>query len=376
MARAPSASTQAAVAEVARDLSLTAFVQRVAIIFAMLIGALVVWKLSKVLLLGFAAVLVSLSLHAIADPLRKWGLGRLWALLAAILIIAAVTAAMVWIFGSEAQVQIHALSHLIPKAWADLQARLAGTWLGDMLEHEINGAGAPSEVVLAIGSRLFRETASGLATMIIVISTGLYLAFDPHTYVAGSVKLLPPKVRPRGEALMQESGDSLKRWLIGQTLSMAVSALITGLGLWLAGVPAPLALGLLAGVAHFIPVIGPMVAALPGLLLAAVLGPEKLALTAFVYVAATQLHANLFGPLLMRSMVEMPMALTLFAVLALGLLLGPLGIVFATPLAVLANVAIRQLYLKDILGEDIDAAPTNEDGPARKLIKRTLKPSA
>ena len=49
---------------------------------------------------------------------------------------------------------------------------------------------------------------------------------------------------------------------------------------------------------------------------------------------------------------------------------------FATPLAVLANVAIRQLYLKDILGEDIDAVPTSEDGPARKLIKQTLKPSA
>ena len=46
-------------------------------------------------------------------------------------------------------------------------------------------------------------------------------------------------------------------------------------------------------------------------------------------------------PLLLRQMVELPMAVTLFAVLAMGVLLGPLGVLFATPLAVVAYVVVR-----------------------------------
>ena len=56
-------------------------------------------------------------------------------------------------------------------------------------------------------------------------------------------------------------------------------------------------------------------------------------------------------PLVLQQMAAVPMAVTLFAVVAMGLLLGPLGVLLATPLAIVAYVLVRKIYLEGILGE-------------------------
>ena len=129
------------------------------------------------------------------------------------------------------------------------------------------------------------------------------------------------------------------------------------LGLWWVGVPSPLALGVLAGIAQFVPVIGPFVATVPGLILAAVQGPQTFAWATVIYLGSSQFEANVVTPLLLRQMVELPMGLTLFAVLAMGVLLGPLGVVFATPLTVVAYVVVRRVYVEDLLGDRMSHPP-------------------
>jgi predicted PurR-regulated permease PerM len=130
-----------------------------------------------------------------------------------------------------------------------------------------------------------------------------------------------------------------------------------GIGLWFVGVPSPFALGVLAGLGQFVPVVGPMVATVPGLVVAAGQDVETLLWAGVVYLAAAQFEANVFTPLILRQMVELPMAVTLFAVLAMGVLLGPLGVLFATPLAVLAYVVVRMLYVEGVLGDVADSSP-------------------
>lgn len=130
--------------------------------------------------------------------------------------------------------------------------------------------------------------------------------------------------------------------LVGATVSV---------GLWLAGVPSPLALGALAGLAQFVPVVGPMAAAIPGLLIGLSEGMQTFAWAGLVYFLSSQLEANLFSPFVLRSLAELPMAVTLFAVFAMGVLFGSLGVLFATPLALMAYVLIKMLYVEDVLGE-------------------------
>ena len=189
------------------------------------------------------------------------------------------------------------------------------------------------------------------AATLIVVFAGLSLAFHPRTDLGGLLRLAPPGIRPRAEAVLLACGDALNRWLTAQLASMLFIAVTVALGLWLAGVPSPLALGALAGLGQLVPVIGPMVSSVPGLIIAAAAGPTTFLWSCGIYFGAMQVEANLITPLMLQQMVEAPMAVTLFAVLAMGVLFGPLGVLFATPLVVIAYVVVRMVWVEDVLGD-------------------------
>lgn len=308
--------------------------------------------LIDVVLLAFGAVLVALLLNALSAPLvNRLRMPRAVALsvVAAAIVLAAT--AGVWTFGQEALNQLRALADLLPRAWAQTQAALAADPLGRLALAQLQAVKAPDELLLRLAPQITGDLAAGLASTVIVAFAGLYLAYHPTTYLRGAMALVPPAARPKTRALLSASNYALRRWLLGQLVSMTLVGATTTLGLWLVGVPTPLGLGLLAGLGQFVPVVGPMAAALPGLIIALTEGPQTFAWAAVVYVVAVQLEANLITPLVLRHMVELPMALTLFAVLAMGLLLGPLGVLFATPLAILAYLAVKMLYVEGFLGE-------------------------
>jgi len=101
-----------------------------------------------------------------------------------------------------------------------------------------------------------------------------------------------------------------------------------------------------------------MAAVVPGLLVSLEAGPRTFFEAALVYLAASQLEANVITPLVLRRLAQLPMAVTLFAVLAMGVLLGPLGVLIATPLAVVCCVLVKMVYIEGVLGEQSTAGPT------------------
>ncbi len=191
----------------------------------------------------------------------------------------------------------------------------------------------------------------------IIIFAGSYLAFHPETYARGALSLIPRHHRARGAEVLEACRVALTQWLIGQVLSMIFIAVTTSIGLWLIGVPSPLALGLLAGAGHMVPVVGPWITALPGLVIAGAQGPQTFGWALALYFVTSQLESNFLTPLVMRQMAQLPMAITMFAVIAMGVLLGPLGVLLATPLAVVGYILVRKLYLEDVLGERLDPPP-------------------
>jgi predicted PurR-regulated permease PerM len=118
--------------------------------------------------------------------------------------------------------------------------------------------------------------------------------------------------------------------------------------------PAALALALLAGLAEFVPLIGPIVAAIPALLIALSEGVQTALWTLLLYLAVQQVESNLIMPVVQHRVVSLPPAITLFAVVAFGLLFGSLGVLFATPLAVVLFVAVKKLWVSETLGEPTD----------------------
>jgi predicted PurR-regulated permease PerM len=317
---------------------------------------LLIWRLSDVLMMAFGAVLVAALIHALANPLiRRLRVPRATALIIAVAGLILAIAGTIWLFGQQLAIQIVALGDLLPRAWTAVQQQLSTTTIGAYVLDDLQRLKHPDGAVVTYVSQLVRSSASATAATVIVLFAGLYLAFSPNAYLNGSLRLLPMARRERASEILHECGHALHGWLIGSLISMVVVGVSVGAGLWLAGVPTPLALGVLAGLAQFIPVIGPMAATIPGLVVAAGDSPQAVFWASLIYLGSSQVEANLITPLLLRQMVELPMAVTLFAVLAMGVLFGPLGVLFATPLAVVAYVIVRRVYVEDVLGDRLTA---------------------
>lgn len=325
------------------------------VLAAVTLGAILILRLAEVLLLIFGAVLAAVLFHAIAKPLRARRLlsGSL-ALGLAVLFVLAAAGLVVWLFGYAAQSQFEGLSDLLPRAWAGLNERLSASVIGRYFLEGLSGLRRPQGQLLATWAPRFASgAASAAAAVVIIFFAGAFLAFHPKTYFGGALMLAPRRVRPRLEAVGEACGEALRRWLLAQLASMLLVGISVTLGLWIAGVPSPLALGALAGLGQFVPIVGPIAAAVPGLLVALSEGLRTFAWASLVYLLVSQLEANFLTPLVMRQFVAVPMAVTLFAVFAMGVLFGTLGVLFATPLTVVAYVAIRMLYVEDVLGEKL-----------------------
>jgi AI-2E family transporter len=135
---------------------------------------------------------------------------------------------------------------------------------------------------------------------------------------------------------------------------MALIGVLSGLTAWIIGLPSAIALGLIAFAAEFVPYLGPIIAAVPAVLVAATINATALLWTIAAYVIIHQIEGNLFTPLIQRRLVLVPPAVMLLGIVAISLLFGPAAVIFAAPIVVVVFIAVKVLYVRDTLGEDTE----------------------
>lgn len=349
--------------EQTREAGTARYVRHVVIALLLLALALLLRTLASVLLLVFGAILVAVILRAAADPLRRWTrLPGTACVLAVVLLLLLLFAGGGWLFGERISVEASQFLAELPRAWSSVQQRLSESQLGQRALKALDEVSLPqgSDVVSRLAS-FGSAVANAAANLLIVLFAGLYLALAPARYRDGVAMLFPRHRAEQVRSAFDNSGRALRLWLLGQLVSMLTIGVLTGVGLALAGVPSAAALGVVAGIAEFVPLLGPLVAAVPGVILAASAGGDTVLWALAVYVAVQQVESNLVTPLVEKRAVSLPPVLTLFGVLALGVLFGPLGVVLATPLVVVAFVIIKQVYVRDTLGYRTEV-PGEEQG--------------
>jgi predicted PurR-regulated permease PerM len=327
------------------------FVWRVFIVtlFAALVAA--IYMLSDVLLPIFAAVLLSIALRTIAAPFtRLSGIGEPWNVLAAALLIVLVLGGAGWAYGGQLGAQIQYLATALPSLLKTFAEDLK-PWLGGNV---FDGSSLGSLIARAVswGTSIF----GALASLVLVVFGAIYIAVNPATYKQGFIKVMPPPWHGHIEETLRDADVALARWLGSQLIAMASVGTLTGIGLWLVGVPSPLALGLIAGLADFVPYLGPTLGAVPALFLAGAQGFDTLLATIAVIVVVQQVENNIIMPMVARHALSVPPATAVFAVVAMGVLFGPLGLLLGFPLTVVADVVIRRLYVRETLGEPVEIA--------------------
>jgi predicted PurR-regulated permease PerM len=239
---------------------------------------------------------------------------------------------------------------------------------------ELNlGSVADSLKGSAIGSLMLSAFTWGSAIVtaltgfVLVLFGGIYFAAAPDTYRAGFLKLFPEPWQKRVTATVEDSRFALTRWLRAQAIAMVIVGTLTGLGMWLAGVPSPLALGLISALTEFVPIIGPIVGTVPAVLLASTQGWELALWALGVSIVVQQIENNVIMPFIVGRVVELPAAVGLFAVVAIGVVFGPLGLLLGYPLAIALDVAVRRLYVRETLGEKVEIASERTRGSKKKL---------
>lgn len=337
-----------------------AFVRRVLIVIGLGALTLLVWNLSYVFLLAFGAVLVAVVLRAFADVLARWtSLSERWSLTLAGLIIFVAFVGVLALFGAQIRTQIAMVSERLPVA-IDGFARDLG--LGPVTEQLPDMLQGSSSSVVARLAGYGRAFLGGLADFLLVVVAGIYIAANPKIYRDGLVKLFPQSQHERIESSLDAVGEALKLWLGAQLLAMIFVGIAATVGVWLIGLPSPFALGLIAGLLEFVPFIGPILGALPAVLIASTMDGATVLWTVLLFIAIQQVEANVIFPLLGRRMVSLPPALALFAILAAGVLFGSLGLLFGFPLAVVVFVLVKKLYVRETLGEETPV-PGEKENP-------------
>jgi len=319
----------------------------VALAFAAL--ALVIWRLADVVVLAFGGVVLAAVLHALAEPLKRFrGLSPSVRLSIALIGLLGVLALVGWLFGNQVSAQADELQRLLPQQYHQVMAWLGRTQLGRTFVTSFKQSASGARTMGGIGTGLATFLGATLDAILIGF-LGVYFAFDPELYVGGFLRLLPPARRPQVRLALNQAGLSLSKWLRAQLIAMILVGILAGVGLAIIGVPLALVLGGLAALLEFIPVVGPTIFAIPAVLVAFSQGPRVALYAVIVYTAIQQLESNLIIPLLQRWAVKMPPVVGLLAVLAAGILLGPGGIIFAAPLAVVTIELVKHLYVEDTL---------------------------
>ncbi|HLZ01055.1 MAG TPA: AI-2E family transporter [Bradyrhizobium sp.] len=330
------------------------FARAILVLCVVAVAGFAVWELSDVLVLAFAAALLALLLRGLAHELsRRTGMPEPWAVVPVVFTLLGSIVAIGWLFGSQIASQFNLLAKDLPQSLTQLAREFGssswGAWLlGHAQDINLGNAGAP---VAGYVAALFGSVVRTVAYIAVLLFAALYFAAQPTRYVDGLLRLVPASRRAGASEMLELLGTTLRRWLIGQSITMTVVGTLTAIGLALLGVSAPVALGLIAGMFAFVPYVGPILASASGILMATMQGPILMGYVVALYAGIHFLEGNIVNPLVQAEAVELPPVLTLFATVAFGLLLGPVGVLLAAPLAVVLLVAVNAIYIEGILGE-------------------------
>lgn len=338
------------------------FVERLFLTMLVIGVALLLWKLRYIFVLVFGAVLLAVLWRAAVTWLHRCvRVPERIGLAVAVISAFALAGGTLFLFGAEIARQAGAVAVALPDALDQVRQTAdsfgVGGWVNQQMDR-LTGA-------LADGGRLgglLMAIGNGLTDFIIVIFASIFIAARPALYRTGFIKLLPPAYRNDAASTLDDTERALRLWFKGRLVAMIGVGLLTGLGLWLIGVPSFMVLGVLAGLLEIVPFFGPILAAVPGILLALLVSPTHALLATALYLVIQQAEGNLITPIIQQHAVELPPALLIFSLLIFTYLFGLVGVLLAAPMTVALYIMTKKLYVREALATPTPIPGEKDEG--------------
>lgn len=190
----------------------------------------------------------------------------------------------------------------------------------------------------------------GFINIVSVLVMALYLALHPRTYENMVIAVTPPRYRDQCREVLAALARTLRAWIISQFIAMTVLGVLTAVLFKIISVPYWLTFGLFAGLAAIVPFFGTLASTVaPALfVLGGPGGASGALLVLLIGVVVHIIEANIVAPLIMQKGVHLPPVFSILAVLVVGRLLGPTGLLVAVPMLAVLMVLVRKILIEGI----------------------------
>lgn len=302
-----------------------------------------VWAVRDIIAILFFAVVVSSAITPTVNRLERFRIPRVITALAIYLLV----------FGFVGAV----LSIILPSLARELVALISNLKDNPVLFGGLNTLdqllSSSQEILRQLMVRISQDGTSvlagfssilgGVASVVLTLAISFYLTLKEHGIKSFINMIMPAKHHAQVHLLIERTQATLGRWLKGQLLLGLIVGVLVFLGLYFLGNKYAVSLAIIAGIFELIPYLGPILAAVPGVLIAFSLSQDLLitALTLGWYVVVQQLENNLIVPVVIGRAVHLDPIFVMLAVLIGAKLGGFTGIVLAVPIAALVAEYVK-----------------------------------
>ena len=222
------------------------------------------------------------------------------------------------------------------------------------------------------------DIVDGFIKVVSVLVMGIYLALHPHTYEGMLIAVTPPRNRDAARDVLAALSQTLRAWTLSQLIAMTVLGALSAIGLKLLGVPYWLTFGIFTGLAAIVPFFGTLVSTLlPAIfVLGGDGGVSGALLVLLLGVAVHLIEGNVIAPLIMERGVKLPPVFSIMAVLIVGTLLGPVGLLVAVPMLAVVMVLVRKILIERVYGDESSAEEAEREDSEPGRIPSTKRDPA
>jgi putative permease len=338
-----------------RSLSYGDLVRWLIIVALVALSIAVAIAIKETLLLFAIAFLIAMVLNPGVALLEQHGLKRGVAVVLLLIVLLAILALAVFLVVPPFFEQLQQLIEQLPGEWKRLYEQIQG-WIKTYpaLQQALpSRAGDILNTVTAqvggIANFLLRSTlnlANGVLVALLCFLVVIFTLIEPEPITTAYLALVPPRYGEPAYRSLARMMHQVSAWARGVVINGIATGISTGVLLALVGVQPAFLFGVLAFLGEFVPIVGPVIVAIPALFVAASMGFGKFVLALLSVLFVQQVETNLLVPFIMGKQMKLHATTIIFFTFAMGTLFGFLGLILVVPTAALVKILISEFYLR------------------------------
>ena len=328
----------------------------------LIIALIILWQFRHILLLVFTAVVLAIALNGLVKRLvRTFGISRGRAVVITLCLALLIVTVLLFLVVPLVLSQSQQIIQLIPAGfdnlsrWVNHLRNNPPPWFPKSALELPNFSDLMQQISSLVSNvfggffNFFSSSLAVLLELLLVIVLTLMLLANPLAYRQLLLRLFPSSYRRRADEIFSKCEVALLQWLGAFLFKSLFVAILSFFGLLLLGVDFAFTHAVVAGLFNFIPNIGPFLSTVFPLSVALLDSWSTSIGVIVLYIIIQNLESYWFGPMILQRQVALLPAATLIAQIFFAMFLGPLGLLLAIPLAVIAKIWIEEAWIKDIL---------------------------